>query len=409
MKTVLLFPGQGSQYVGMGKEMFERFETARRTFEEASDLLGYSVSRLCFDGDHEELTRTDNAQPCILTVSIAAYRVMLEHLDLEPSYFAGHSLGEISALSASGAIPFSEALQLVRLRGQLMHEAQTQEAGGMLAISGANLSALEEECSLPSFRGHVVVSNLNSKGQTVVSGKKAELEKFREKVLTMGARAVAIPVGAAFHSPLMKPVAEVFENALSRMRFQKMRYSVLSNVTAKPYADSSSIPSLLSEQIVSVVNWQGCMKYLYGRGVERYIETGSGMVLGNLARKDISPGSLIQATDGNKDWNTLLASGGRIDTGIDFAAILKMALCSKNHNKTDSNSIYMSKISGPLRELELFASQTGQVKSTAEEESRSAFMALHKIMEIKQLPEVVRNRMLDDLTEGGGGLDVRYA
>ncbi|OKP91557.1 hypothetical protein A3844_00030 [Paenibacillus helianthi] len=410
MKTALLFPGQGSQYVGMGKFLFVRFETARRTFEEASDALGYNVSRLCFDGSLEELTRTENAQPCILTVSIAAYRVLLENLDIEPYYCAGHSLGEISALTASGALAFTDAVRLVRLRGRLMQESQQEGEGGMLAVHRLDSSVIEAECGRPDVRGTVAVSNLNGGGQTVISGLQCSLNRISEKLALLGGRVVPLNVSAAFHSPLMKEGAAKFAAELSRIRFQPLRHWVLSNVTAHPYPDENFIPALLAEQMVSVVNWHYCMRFLLKRETERMIEVGPGNVLGNMLRREKPISCIIQSTDQEDDWRNLLSAGSRVARGTDYDAYLKAALCAKNYNVIDTASDYMNKIAEPFRELESMASGARKGEAESERWKSLAVSALDKILDVKMTPAIRRVDILNRLAEEGGNVqNVQYA
>ncbi|WP_195724387.1 ACP S-malonyltransferase [Paenibacillus monticola] len=410
MKTTLLFPGQGSQYVGMGKFLFVRFESARRAFEEASEALGYSVSRLCFDGSLEELTRTENAQPCILTVSIAAYRVLLENLDIEPYYCAGHSLGEISALTAAGALSFTDAVRLVRLRGRLMQESQQEGEGGMLAVHRLDSSVIEAECGRPDVRGTVAVSNLNGGGQIVISGLQRSLNRISENLTRLGGRVVPLNVSAAFHSPLMKEGAAKFAAELSRIHFQPLRHWVLSNVTALPYPDENFIPALLAEQMVSVVNWQGCMRFLVERETDRMIEIGPGNVLGNMLRREKAASCLIQSTDQEDDWRNLLSAGGRMARGTNYDAYLKAALCAKNYNVIDTASEYMNLIAEPFRELERLASGARKGESEGADWKNLVVSALDKILEIKKTPSLRREDILNRLGEEGGNVhNVQYA
>lgn len=402
MKTALLFPGQGSQYIGMGQELFSQFEVARRTFEEASDVLGYSVSRLCFDGSKAELTRTDHAQPCILTVSIAAFRVLMEKLELDPAYCAGHSLGEISALTASGALSFSDAVRLVQLRGRLMRNAQSQEAGGMLAVHGISPPVIEEECCQPGFRGKVVISNLNAGGQTVISGRQKDLERMQERLVTLGGSIIPLQVDGAFHSPLMKEAAEQFHEELLRIDFHPLRYSVLSNVTARPYPNAACLPALLSEQMVERVNWQGTIRFLLEREMDSLIEVGPGAVLSNMLRREKAGACLIQATGREEDWQRLLRERARKTPAYtQFHAYLKAALCAKNYNVEDDVSHYMLKVTGPFRELEELVNGD-QGLMDAESGNSIAYHALNQILEAKLTPALERASILNHIAEAGG-------
>lgn len=285
-KIALLFPGQGSQYIGMGKKLNDNFECAKKAYEEANDTIGFDLRSLCFEGDMEELTKTENTQPAILTASVAAFRVYQEEIGVEPAFMAGHSLGELSALTCSGAIRFSDAIKLVRQRGRFMQEAVPVGIGGMSAISGVDTADIEDECKKVSRDGSiVVVSNYNSHDQIVISGHKAAVESVGEALKEKGAKVIPLKVSAPFHSPLMKPAADRFENELKKYCYDGPRYPVISNVTALPYECAESVQINLTKQITSPVQWIRSMQYLESAGVEMFIELGPKKVLKNLAAK----------------------------------------------------------------------------------------------------------------------------
>ncbi|WP_434751925.1 ACP S-malonyltransferase [Paenibacillus amylolyticus] len=397
MHTALLFPGQGSQYIGMGQELFTSSVLARRTFEEASEILGYSVSKLCFQGSLAELTRTDYAQPCILTVGIAAFRALMESRELDPCYLAGHSLGEITALTASGALHFADAIRLVRFRGMLMREAQKQKAGSMMAVHGLSPQVIEEECREPDFRGKVVISNLNSSHQTVVSGYMNTLTLIRKRFVELGGHVTSLQVDGAFHSPFMKDAAMQLYDELCRIPLHSMRYSVLSNVTALPYPSETCIPSFLSEQMVEKVHWQGCVQFLIERQVHNLIEVGPGRVLSNMLRREKLDSCMIHSIDKKDDIQKLMkAWAPKGSTAGSYARYLKAALCAKNYNIHGETSDYLEEISEPFRELQWLAKAEEFAGGNAK-----AFEALKHILDCKMTPASQRGDILSHIAEEG--------
>ena len=241
-KLAFLFSGQGSQYVGMGKQLYESFPIARQTFEEANDVLSFNLKKLCFEGDIDTLTQTENAQPAILTVSTAAYRVYMNEIGIMPDYMAGHSLGEISALSCAGAIDFKDAVKIARRRGQLMQEAVMAREGGMLAIIGLGRKIVEEASKQFSKKGNlVVVSNSNSAEQHVISGHSTAIEEAGKYLQSIGAKLIPVKVSAPFHSPLMQSAADKFYYELQEYKFNNLNVNVISNVTAQLYPNKDSL------------------------------------------------------------------------------------------------------------------------------------------------------------------------
>ena len=287
MKTALLFPGQGSQRVGMGRDLAARFEVARRTFQEADDALGFAISRLCFDGPEDELTLTQNTQPAILTNSIAVFRVLEAEKGLRGDVVAGHSLGEWSALVAAGALRLADAVRLTRLRGQFMQEAVPVGAGAMAALMGLDADQVRALCARASAPGEPVEpANLNGAGQIVISGATAAVDRAVEQAKPAGAkRAVKLAVSAPFHCSLMQPAADRLAEALAGVTVTTPRVPVISNVEAAPNQDASRIKELLVRQVTAPVRWEESVQALPAAGVTRALELGSGAVLRGLVKR----------------------------------------------------------------------------------------------------------------------------
>jgi [acyl-carrier-protein] S-malonyltransferase len=287
--VTLLFPGQGSQSVGMGKALVDVFPVARRTFEEADAALGFSLSSKCFEGPEEDLKRTELTQPAILTTSIAAHRVLLERRpDLKVNFAAGHSLGEWSALVAVGALAFADAVRLVRERGRLMQEAVPLGQGAMAAVLGLLPDEVKAVCEkVGAEMGQVVVAaNFNSTEQTVISGSAAGVEAAGRALTERGAKKIApLPVSAPFHSPLMAPAARGLAVALDGIAVSTPNAKVVTNVEAQPNGDASRIKALLVEQVTAPVRWVETVQFLVGAGETTAIEIGPGKVLMGLARR----------------------------------------------------------------------------------------------------------------------------
>jgi [acyl-carrier-protein] S-malonyltransferase len=280
-----LFPGQGSQIVGMGKDLFGKYPVARQTFDEADEALGYKLSQLCFEGPQEQLNLTEITQPAILTTSIAVLRVLETRIP-KPSYVAGHSLGEYTAHVASGTIAFADAVRTVRSRGQYMQEAVPVGVGTMAAILGMDLAAVTAVCQ-DAAQGEVCEpANINSPEQIVISGNTAAVERAATLAGERGAKkARLLPVSAPFHCSLMKPAQDRLEADLDKLQLRKPVYPVACNIDAELVTDDLRARDTLVHQVTGSVKWDQSMRLLIGKSVETFIEVGPGKVLCGLMRQ----------------------------------------------------------------------------------------------------------------------------
>ena len=283
-KLAFIFPGQGSQYAGMGRELAGNFPSANAVFEEADDALGFSIRDLCFNGPDEELQLTSNTQPAILTASIAVHRVLTEQ-GITPDFVAGHSLGEYAALVAAGALTLVDAVKIVRLRGELMQQAVPVGVGAMAAILGLEAGKVAEACALAAEDQICSPANFNTPVQTVIAGHKEAVERACAKCLEMGARkAIALKVSAPFHCALMMPAQEQLTPALTEATFNDLVIPLVNNVDAEKVSTGDVARAGLIRQVSSSVRWTGSVEKLIAEGVTAFIEVGPGKVLCGLLK-----------------------------------------------------------------------------------------------------------------------------
>ena len=286
-KIAFLFPGQGSQSVGMGRNLAERFPAAAETFAEADDACGFPLSRLCFEGPDEELKLTENTQPGILTVSVAALRVLTAH-GVQPALAGGHSLGEWAAHVAAGTLNFADAVRAVKARGRAMQEAVPAGQGAMAAVLALDAARVAEACAEAVAETGLVVAaaNLNSPGQTVISGARAAVERAAALAKAAGARrAVMLPVSAPFHCALMEPAQEEVARVLAALDLAEPRFPVAANVTGELLTTAEAARDALIRQVTGTVRWVDCVHAMVGAGATVFIEVGPGKVLGGLLRQ----------------------------------------------------------------------------------------------------------------------------
>ncbi len=290
-KRVFLFPGQASQFVGMAQDLCERYSVAREMFARANEVVGFDLQRICFEGPLEELTKTSITQPAILVHSAVVARILKEEKNLVPAMTAGHSLGEYSALYAAGVLDFEAALRLVKLRGELMHQAGIDNPGTMAAVMGLAPDVIEAVCAEVTANmqsaGHVVqCANFNSPEQTVISGSVDAVTQAMAIAKERGAKLVKkLVVGGAFHSPLMASAREGLQKALAATTFQTAQAAVYANVTAKPEQEPSQLRDLLNQQLTSPVRWLATIENMIADGATAFYEIGPGNVLAGLMKR----------------------------------------------------------------------------------------------------------------------------
>jgi [acyl-carrier-protein] S-malonyltransferase len=296
--TAFVFPGQGSQYAGMGRDVAERYPAARRVFDEIDAALGFSISRLCFDGPEEELKLTENTQPAILAVSSALYAVLEEHGATRRDLVAGHSLGEYSAIVSVGGLTPPEAAKIVRARGKFMQEAVPVGTGGMAALIGPSVEDVRSICEEAAQGEILSVANINAPGQVVIAGTKAAIDRAIEVAKKRGVRrALPLPVSAPFHCELMKPAADRLEPILEEAPIKDLWVAVVSNVDASPIGTAHAVRNALVRQVASPVRWVESVQKMVSMGVKRFVEIGPGNVLTGLIKRIDSSVELINVSD----------------------------------------------------------------------------------------------------------------
>ena len=302
----ILFPGQGSQYVGMASDFYNKFDSVKKTFEIVDKALGFSLSNIILNGPEKDLKLTQNTQPAIMVVGVSIFNVLNQNFNLNLNnsmFFAGHSLGEYTALVCSGSLTVEKAAYLLHERGKAMQEAVPSGEGAMAAILGMNIDEVEKEIDLIPKTEICEIANDNSNGQVVVSGKKTVLEILNKNLKEKGKRSIFLPVSAPFHCSLMTKASENMKNKIENTDFLKPNPSIISNVTAKEESEINRIKLLLVEQIISRVRWRESVNYMIDKGVVDFIEIGPGKVLSGLVKKinkDVKISNINSFEDINK-------------------------------------------------------------------------------------------------------------
>lgn len=402
MRTAFLFPGQGCQTVGMGKPFFDQFTYVRDIYEETGEMLGIDFPALCFEGPAKELNRTVYAQPAIFAASLAAFRVFVRETGTEPAVCCGHSMGEITALTAAGAIAVPEALELIRVRSRLMEDCAGRRPGAMTAVMTADLVSLQELCRhIAQALGLVlVVSNYNSTQQSVVSGDLAAIEALETKLESQRVRSVRLKTSGAFHCLLMKDASDAFRQVLDRYIFHSPAIPVLSNMSGDLYSDQNNIPDMLSQQILSPVQWKKCMESIR-RYADQAVDVSPNGVLRRFMGKDDIPCVHFSVTGQLQDFRDLPDTpppSGVMDPSTAEAFLKRCivaAISVKNSNF--DNQQYETQVIAPYRELE---SMLKEVKAGAvlDRESREAALSrVYAIFHNKMLSNDVQKAWMDEL------------
>lgn len=395
-----IFPGQGTQKVGMGKDLWDNFSLAKETFAEANQTLGFDLEKLCFQGPLEELTKTEIAQPALLTLSTAAYRVLSDELGITPEYSAGHSLGEYSALVASGALTFATAVQLVHQRGRFMQATVSEGLGAMMAVMKLDPQIIERTCQEISAKSEKTISiaNYNSPEQIVISGDKSAVLDAKERLEELGGILKMLNVSAPFHSPLMQPAAEKMRGELDKVVFQKLSWPVISNISAKPYTDVEELREVLAQQIVLPVKWHESMAYLYKAGISRAIEIGAGNVLQKLMKRSFPR---IEVFNLEKTVNLT-----EIRTTLNLERDLKRVIgrclghAVSTRNRNFDNDAYQKGVIEPYRKIEeLQKLLEAEEREPTVKEVESALEFLKIIFRTKQVPAAEQNVRFQELFE----------
>lgn len=284
MKTAFIFSGQGSQYAGMGKELYDNFQCVKEVFDKADEVLDFKVTDMCF-GEDERLNETEYTQPALLTMSYAVYKLMSEK-GLKADYVAGLSLGEYSAHAVSGTMSFEEAVKLVRKRGKFMTEAVPKGEGAMCAVLSLEAEKIQEACDEVAEIGRCMIANYNAPGQIVIAGDKAAVEKAAEIVKEKGAkRAVMLNVSGPFHTSLLKPAADKLNEELNKIELSDMTIPVITNLTAEIVEDKSQVVDILTKQVMNPVKWEQSVKKMIELGVDTFVEMGPGKTLSSFVKK----------------------------------------------------------------------------------------------------------------------------
>lgn len=409
-KLALLFPGQGSQYIGMGQDLLKRSETAKTVFAEANDVLRFDLQALIASGSSEELTRTENAQPALLTVSVAAFRIYMEEIGVEPTLSAGHSLGEFSALTCAGAMSFQDALRLVRRRGQLMQEAAAAGIGAMCAVMGSDPRRVKEACRSASIseQQEVVISNYNTSGQLVISGHRKAVEGAARELESLGARIAFLKVSAPFHSPLMKGAATRFQEELAACTYRSFQWPVVSNVTGKPYESPDQIAFYLTEQLTAPVRWDWTMKLLVEQGVSIAAELGARQVLTQFIRTDAkSIGCYPYETTVELDLLQKELEADKLEQARQKASnnvvtrCLAAAVCTRNRNW--DLEAYEQGFVLPYREVERLQERLDESGESPDHvEMQEALKLLKQMLDTKMVPEQEQQERFADILKKTG-------
>ncbi|MBN1050265.1 ACP S-malonyltransferase [Clostridium botulinum] len=408
MKNVgILFPGQGSQYIGMGKSIYDNFAIAKQTFEEANEVLGYDLRKICFNGTLKELNSIDNMLAAILTTSIANYRIFMQEVGMQPAYMAGHSLGEYSALACSGALEFTDALKIVRVRSLLAQEAAQKQDGVMTIVENTNKEQVEKICRDSTTNQNIVcVSLYNSQSQFTICGHNNAVMDAEGKLLEAGAKITPIMMGAPFHSSLMKDAATKLGEELSKYNFKKPKCNIISNVTATPYKTAEMIINNLINQLVMPVKWDETMKFLNKQNLDLLIDIGPQNLLQNMSDYG-EMNSRIYSFNQKNDKKQLLDAINENKLGGTCNIVTQaLALAVSTKNKNWNNDEYNKGVVENYRIIETIQNEldeSGNVPTY--DQMHKSLQCLRIILMTKKVELDEQNKMIRGILESTGQID----
>lgn len=409
-KMAILFPGQGCQFVGMGRMLYTQYQYIKEYYQEANDILGFDIKKLCFEGNDIELTKTENLQPAILLVSYAAYKFYEKEVDVEPSIMAGHSLGELTALTCSGVLSFENALKIVRKRGELMQEAMDNNEGAMAALIGVEKARIEQICSEISEEGKIVtISNYNSNNQLVISGYKDSVMKVSDILKDENIKVIMLKVSAPFHCELMKPVAEKLRIEIEKYPINEFKYQIVSNVSARSYEGKSSVIDNLVAQVVSPVKWSDTILFLQEKGIETAIELGPKSVLSKFVKDTSSKIETFFVKD-ERDVNFVKENiykdeELRSDTNESkmklISRCLAIAVCTKNLNINGEE--YQEGVVKPYKKIKnMYETLENSNVFPTDEQMKESLLMLISVFKTKMTSEKEQKERFDQLKKETG-------
>lgn len=391
-RVALLFPGQGSQYMGMGRSLYDKFKTAKHTFDEANDVLGFDLKKICFEGGFVELNKMENMFPALLTASVAAFRVFIKESGIVPFCSAGHSLGEYSALTCSGVIKFSDALRIIHKRGSLATRVLDTGIGYMTVVNGVYKDIVEDECKKVSTRDKMVsIACYNSDDQVVVSGHSEALIRLEDRLLEIDANITPLLMSAPLHSPLMQEAANELKEELGRYSYERPSWPVISNVSALPCSDTCEIIKNLVVQMTCPVRWSSTMDYMEGQNVMEVVEVGPQAVLTNLVKmnnKTFKAYAFTQKEDKQEakgQGETILSQNAPISTVI--IKCMAAAVCTRNRNWNDAE--FQAGVIEPYEMIEkIQADIENEATEATFDQMQRALELLKIIFDTKKVPDV---------------------
>jgi [acyl-carrier-protein] S-malonyltransferase len=405
-KIAFLFPGQGSQYAGMSKSLYDQFDLARQTFEEASDNLRFDLAKLCFEGSLADLGKTENALVAIFTASVVSFRVYMKEIGITPQFCAGHSLGEFSALTCSGALRFSDAVKMVYLRAKLAQETANAGNGAMTIIDGLAAGIVAEECARISQANCLAsVACYNSPSQTAISGHLEAVQKVEDRVLELGGQVTPLIGNPPFHCPVMQPAADQFQKELQKCTFSYLRYPVMANVTGLPYEGPEKVVDHLIAHMVRPVQWHSIMNYFLKQGITLTIELGPKNVLSNLIKLNVEGLNTLcfDQPEDRKAVADFFFSREFYKKRIPNVVTKCLAIATATPNRNFNSDEYQKGVVEPYqRILSMQKELEEKAKDPGVDQMREALKMLRLVFQTKQVPLAEQREWFGQITDETG-------